>query len=57
MLQPLPGSTNGQEESSWETHCSLLVKEEEGSDPILSQGPFASELTHRFGGGLEGLGG
>ncbi len=41
VLQPLPGSTNGQEECSWATHCCLLAREEEGSDPVMHGSPLS----------------
>ncbi len=42
VLLPLPGSTNGQEECSWATHCCLLAREEEGSDPVMHGSPLSS---------------
>ncbi len=42
VLQPLAGSTNGQEECSWATHCCLLTREKEGSDPVMHGSPLSS---------------
>ncbi len=37
-----PSSTNGQEEFSWSTHCCLLLRKEEGSDPMMHGSPLSS---------------
>ncbi len=42
VLQPLIGSTNGQEECSWATNCCLLEREEEVSYPVLHSLPLPS---------------
>ncbi len=42
VLQPLPGSTNGQEGCSWATHCCLLASEEEGSVSVMHSPPLSS---------------